>query len=604
MRQFVLVLLLCISFNIAQADQTDDALDSTEIPIADPVDLAQRLLGVDVIEPPPSTPPNYQIGDQEAFWVSNSYTMETFSVPATLKVIGEHVYLWVDNTASLNQDDLETLAAAFDESIYEPTRQLWGKEDSPGIDGDPRLHVLFAYNMGPSVGAYFAQRHTYPSEVIDHTNEREMFFVNLDAFYTLAGEAIQSTLAHEFQHMIQYHQDPNEDTWMNEGFSTFTELYLGYTSANRYPAMFLPYPNTQLNTFGLSNDFRGVNYGAGFMFITYFYERYGVSGIQSLSETSENGLTAIDHILQKMNEPGVDEFFADWVLANYIQDQHTIYGYNTLNIDMRPPTQPLIDQAQVTGHQYATTYFELSPRSDNMTITLTMPDTIPLIPTDAYSGTQMWYSNRADTSDMTLTRAFDLTNVDSATLTYHIWYNIEEFWDYGYVLVSTDNGESWQFLSTDHTTTQNPFGNSYGMGYTGYSDGWVQESISLDQYVGQQILIRFEYITDDAVTEPGFAIDDIAIPEINYFSNFETDNGGWESAGWVLIDNILPQRAWVQVLQYDDNHTPHITRWLAEGNASWSLSLQPSYEKVIIAVSPFAPVTTVPIDYTLAVSYN
>ncbi|RMG69542.1 MAG: hypothetical protein D6711_19150, partial [Chloroflexi bacterium] len=132
MRQFVLVLLLCISFNIAQADQTDDALDSTEIPIADPVDLAQRLLGVDVIEPPPSTPPNYQIGDQEAFWVSNSYTMETFSVPATLKVIGEHVYLWVDNTASLNQDDLETLAAAFDESIYEPTRQLWGKEDSPG----------------------------------------------------------------------------------------------------------------------------------------------------------------------------------------------------------------------------------------------------------------------------------------------------------------------------------------------------------------------------------------------------------------------------------------------------------------------------------------
>ena len=31
------------------------------------------------------------------------------------------------------------------------------------------------------------------------------------------------------------------------------------------------------------------------------------------------------------------------------------------------------------------------------------------------------------------------------------------------------------------------------------------------------------------------------IPEIGYSTDFETDDGGWESAGWVRMDNLLPQ---------------------------------------------------------------
>ena len=605
MTRILLFLLLLLTFSISQADETDDALDSTIVPVADPVDLAQRLRGVTDVAPPPANPPIYQLGDEESLWVSNSSTMESFAVPATLRVIGKHVYLWVDNSANLEQSDLEALADAFDEQVYNQTRELWGTEDSPGVDGDARLHVLFAYGLGMNVGAYFSQRHTYPGEVIDQTNEREMFFVNLDAFFFINGETMESTLAHEFQHMIRYNLDANEDTWMNEGFSTFTELYLGYSSPNRYPDMFLPYPNTQLNTFALSNESRGANYGAGFMLVTYFYERYGLAALNALSETPENGLTAVDHILEKMGEPGVDEFFADWVLVNYIQDASQGYGYTMLDTNRLPPTQPGASTQQFTGNQYATTYFEWhNPTGSTLDVSLSIPNTTQLIPTHAASGTQMWYSNRADTSDMTLTHAFDLTNVDSATLNFNIWYSIEEFWDYGYLVVSTDGGATWEFLSTPHTTTEDPFGNIYGEGYTGYSNDWVAESVSLDQYAGQEILVRFEYITDDAVTEPGFAIDDVAIPEIGYFSDFETDDGGWESAGWILMDNVLPQRAWVQVIQYDATDSVQVMRWLAAGDDSWSLDLEPSTERVIIAVSPFAPVTTVPVDYTLSVGYN
>ena len=45
--------------------------------------------------------------------------------------------------------------------------------------------------------------------------------------------------------------------------------------------------------------------------------------------------------------------------------------------------------------------------------------------------------------------------------------------------------------------------------------GWLPVSVSLNSYVGRTVLIRFEVLTDAAITEHGFAVDDIAIPELN-----------------------------------------------------------------------------------------
>jgi immune inhibitor A len=36
-------------------------------------------------------------------------------------------------------------------------------------------------------------------------------------------------------------------------------------------------------------------------------------------------------------------------------------------------------------------------------------------------------------------------------------------------------------------------------------------------------------------------LDDISIPQVDYFSDFESDDGGWEAAGFVRIQNTLPQ---------------------------------------------------------------
>ena len=124
----------------------------------------------------------------------------------------------------------------------------------------------------------------------------------------------------------------------------------------------------------------------------------------------------------------------------------------------------------------------------------------------------------------------------------------------------------------------------------------------MDAYAGQEISLRFELVTDDAVNLPGLAIDDVKIPEISYSSDFEADDGGWQAAGWLWMDNLLPQQAWVQAIEYAGD-TITIQRWrVPDDNANWTLPLVNGGNHIIVAVSPFAPVTTVPADYTLTVT--
>ena len=62
-------------------------------------------------------------------------------------------------------------------------------------------------------------------------------------------------------------------------------------------------------------------------------------------------------------------------------------------------------------------------------------------------------------------------------MSYQVWYNLEEKWDYAYVELSVDGGRTWQILETDNTSPENPIGISYGPGYTGDSGGWLTPSL-------------------------------------------------------------------------------------------------------------------------------
>lgn len=616
MRRLCCSLLLAALLTLPAGAQQDAseyptlaALQAAVIPLADPIELAQRLRGVREIPKPPQQAPLRKVGMQQLFWVINSSERVEFQVWATLRVIGEHIYLWVEDGAPVSDADLQALADAFDTRIYNEVRAIWGSEAIPGIDGDARVHGLFAYGMGSSTLAYFASRHTYPNEVYPTSNEREMFFFNLGAtgISNLDTPQMESTIAHEFQHMIRANIQDNDALWLNEGFSTFTELALfGNTS---FAAYFLSAPDTQLNAWSEDGS-RLSNYGAALMFITYFYERYGLAALQRLSENPGTSLDAVDATLRELGEPGVDEFFADWVLANALQDTTLTdgrYGYDLMSgLGTPQPVAVIADfpySSQRTLSQYATDYYTVTNLNGRREITLSLsaPAEVRLIDTTAASGHWMWYSNRGDLSDMRLTRAFDLSDAARATLNYKVWHDIEDLWDYGYIMISADDGTSWDILTTPHTTSVSPQSLGFGAGYTGESSGWLTESISLDAYAGQRVLVRFEVINDEGIAQPGMALDDVSIPEIGYSSDFETDDGGWLAEGWVRIDNRLPQGVWVQVAQQAGRQV-EISRQAAPLPDKWSVTLLPGVEQVWIAVSPFAPVTTTPMLYTLKVT--
>jgi hypothetical protein len=197
-------------------------------------------------------------------------------------------------------------------------------------------------------------------------------------------------------------------------------------------------------------------------------------------------------------------------------------------------------QVTSTVHQYGVDYIHFSCNG-KYTLRFEGSNIVGLLPVDANSGKYAFWTNKGDESDMTLTREFDFSGASGAlTLKYHTWYDLEKDYDYVFVEASTD-GKTWQILKTPSGTDSNPSGNSYGWGYNNKSNGWIEESVDLSQYKGQKVQIRFEYVTDAAVNGEGFMVDDISIPEINYSTDFEADNGGWEGAGFVRVENILPQ---------------------------------------------------------------
>jgi len=229
-------------------------------------------------------------------------------------------------------------------------------------------------------------------------------------------------------------------------------------------------------------------------------------------------------------------------------------------------------------HQFGTDYIELRGAGD-IQVTFEAPPTVKIVNNEARSGQYQWWSNRGDDSDMTLTCPFDLRGLQSATLQFWAWYDIEKDWDYAYVEISTDGGRTWDIIQGAHSSDCNPNGNSFGWAYTGVSGGgqmpvWVQEQIDLTPYVGQETVIRFEYVTDDAVNHVGLCLDDISVPELGYFDDVESE-ADWEARGFIRSSNQLPQRFLLQLIEFG----PEVrVRWLGDTAAAGPAPEAPSVE--------------------------
>ena len=186
-------------------------------------------------------------------------------------------------------------------------------------------------------------------------------------------------------------------------------------------------------------------------------------------------------------------------------------AYSDLNVGARP--RKSIDgfsSLESEIPQYAVEYVKLESFNGPIRVRFSGPSTVPILPEEV-GPEGCWWSNVGDSIDSTLTADLDFRNVARPALRYEAWYDIEEDWDYAYVQVSTDGGERWQILTAPGMSAENPMGTAFGSGYTGNSGGWTTETLDLAPYAGQQVKIRFQYLTDDAIHGPGLCLRSIAI---------------------------------------------------------------------------------------------
>jgi hypothetical protein len=341
------------------------------------------------------------------------------------------------------------------------------------------------------------------------------------------------------------------------------------------------------------------------LFVTYFLDRFGSQATQALAADPANGMDSVDDVLQTLEATDpltgkpirADDVFSDWVLASYIQDASVSdgrYAYQNYTDAPTPKATEKVSRcpsetAARSVNQYGVDYIRITCQG-NYTLRFEGSTSVKLFPQDAHSGSYAFWSNRGDMMDTTLTQVFDFSGQSGPlTLSYWTWYSLEEGFDYTYLEASTD-GESWTILQTPACISEDQSGNSYGCGYSALSGSgrqaqWVEQRVDLSRYAGEKVWLRFEYVTDAAVNKDGFLLDDVAIPEIGYESDFEGETGGWEAAGFVRLENVLPQNFRLAVIYKGEEIRVQYIPLTEDMTADIPLHIGGDIDEVILVVS-------------------
>ena len=560
-------------------------------------ELACRLQGKcnisETLSPPPAP---LTVGTTQKFWLLNTDTNRHFQINATLVYVTPQTYFWAEEGVRVDQQEVKALMDTFDQEIIPTNREFFGSEWNPGVDGDPHIYVLYAGGLGSNVGGYFSSSDEYNPLVHEYSNGHELFL--LSSSQPIGGSYAYSTLAHEFVHMIQFPTDRNDVSWLSEGFAELGAFLNGYDvgGADWY---YVQNPDLQLNDWATTDSPDFVpHYGQSFLYLAYFLDRFGEDATKALTANPENDLASVDGTLADLNaiDPQTgklitaDDVFMDWAAAMYLLDKNVGDGrYTYHNYPGGPQTsdtEVIYDCPQSPlprdVHQYGIDYIKVSCDGKH-TLVFTGSTAVQMLPADPYSGSYAFVTNRGNESDMMLTREFDFTGVSGdITFSFRTWYDLEKDYDYLYLEVSED-GKNWQIITTPSGTAENPSGNSYGWGYNGATNNWIQEEIDLSQYAGKKVQVRFEYVTDAAVLGEGFLLDDVSVDAINYSADFETDDGGWQAQGFSRVQNILPQTFRLALItKRAGSTTVQMIEPDASQNVEIPLSLENGEEAVLI----------------------
>jgi hypothetical protein len=165
------------------------------------------------------------------------------------------------------------------------------------------------------------------------------------------------------------------------------------------------------------------------------------------------------------------------------------------------------------------------------------------------------------TATLTYNNNITLQNVLGAELEFDTQWDIETDWDYGQVLVSTNNGTTWTPLAGNYTNLgTGSFQPPNQPLYDGTQTNWVHEKMNLAPFVNQNIKLRFLLSSDVSIQKDGWYVDNIKISvyntvipveltsflavvnennvQLNWSTATETNNRGFEIQRCVITNGV------------------------------------------------------------------
>jgi len=265
--------------------------------------------------------------DTRTFHSTDFQTYGCFQVEAALEYTGTHSLVYVDSAAPWARALVTDTAQAFD-AMWPTLLTTFGPV--PDEDGDPRFTLLLMdvrdqYYHDPFATTYIAAYFDPINESSDScSNNREMIYVDINPT-SPPGLDGKRGMAHSLVNSISWQADADEQLWLDESLAYLGEYVAGQGNRPEV-ADFLANPRNPLTGHTGSSGDAGQEYLWGL----YLYEQFGPTVIYSLTQSSLNGMSAIEDVTGET----ADDIYHRWALANMVDEGGgaTAYGYAGLDI--------------------------------------------------------------------------------------------------------------------------------------------------------------------------------------------------------------------------------------------------------------------------------
>jgi len=419
----------------------------------------------------------------------------------------------------------------------------------------------------------------------------------------------EGVFAHEYQHLLEYYEDPDENSWLNEGLSDWAQTLTGYVDPSlpitdqdfdSHVQCFLGHLGTETpvnpnpRRGGPENSLTAwqdqgpdeilCDYGAAYTIMEYLHGRYGDDFMTKLHKGDRTGLKSLGSLLAAEGDDTAADIVHSWAatvaLDGVIDDGAALNGASeadytaptldaTINWDethaYSKPGAPPNGSDYVRLRDAAGEYLDASQIDevafDGASALGPLPVQWRVNNKPPQHDSKALYSGSGTNFDRTIVRRVYVRK-KNPTVSFKTKWNTEIGWDFGFVQVSTDGGKTYQSLRNADTTSVTdpgaiPIVKQNVPGFTGNSEGWKKETFNLEKYAGQNILLSFRYVTDSGVDLPGWWIDDVKM-------GGKLISKGLSVAEWRSATQVRPKIVagfTVQLVAYNDAHGQ---AWIAE----------------------------------------